>query len=62
MSKKKVISSEVHTCGECGWGMPYIEHSSMDYQGQPICVTCPYEPKRKRIRSEKACEKWKKKH
>lgn len=59
MAKKKIETKETHTCGECGCGVPYIEHSSMDYHGKPICITCPHEDKRKRIRSERACDKWK---
>lgn len=59
MAKKKLEIKETHTCGECRFGVPDMDHSNLDMQGKPICVVCPYDKKRERIRSEKACDKWK---
>lgn len=64
IKKKKLLEEKapeylLHTCGECEMGVPDTDHSNLDYQGRPICLTCPYETKRKRIRSERACDKWK---
>lgn len=46
------------TCGNCGWGTPDMKPSNMDLQGKPICVSCPHH-EWMRIRSSKACDKWK---
>lgn len=48
-----------HVCGDCGWGKYYYDFSNLDLTGKPICLDCPYTENRKRIRSEKACDKWK---
>lgn len=39
--KKKDEPKPVHTCGECGWGKFYYEHSNLDMAGNPICLKCP---------------------
>lgn len=57
--KKKDEPQPVHTCGECGWGSFYYEHSNLDTNGKPICLNCPFVTNRKMIRSKKACDKWK---
>lgn len=36
--KKKDEPKPVHTCGECGWGKFYYEHSNLDMDGNPICT------------------------
>lgn len=63
MAKKKEAEKPPvyldHFCGDCGWGAFYFEHSNLDINGNPICLDCPYTENRKRIRSEKACSKWK---
>lgn len=65
MAKKKEkekVTSPVyvnHNCGDCGWGVFDYENSNLDLNGKPICLECPYTENRKRIRSEKACDKWK---
>ena len=33
--KKKDEPKPVHTCGECGWGKFYYEHSNLDMAGRP---------------------------
>lgn len=48
-----------HTCGDCGWGEFTHEYNNLDLNGKPICLYCPFTERRKRIRSEKACDKWK---
>lgn len=60
--KKKDEPKPVHTCGECGWGKFYYEHSNLDMAGNPICLKCPFVENHSMIRSEKACDKWKMKH
>lgn len=57
--KKKDEPQPVHTCGDCGNGSFYYEHSNLDINGKPICLKCPYVENRSMIRSEKACDKWK---
>lgn len=57
--KKDLKSNELHTCGECGWGKFLPDHSNLDINGKPICLECPYTENRKRIRSERACDRWK---
>lgn len=59
--KKKDEPKPVHTCGDCGWGKFYYEHSNLDMDGNPICLKFPFVENRSMIRSEKACDKWKKK-
>lgn len=51
-----------HTCGECGWGKFYYEHSNLDMAGNPICLKCPFVENHSMIRPEKASDKWKMKH
>lgn len=58
VTKNKPPEYLSHTCGDCGWGTFYYDHSNLDMNGKPICLTCPYH-KWKKIRSEKACDKWK---
>lgn len=48
-----------HTCGDCGWGKFYYDFTNLDVKGNPICLECPFTTDRKRIRSERACDKWK---
>ena len=57
--KKKDEPKPVHTCGECGWGKFYYEHSNSDMAGNPICLKCPFVENHSMKRSEKACDKWK---
>lgn len=52
--KKKDEPKPVHTCGECGWGKFYYEHSNLDMDGNPICLKCPFVENRSIIRSEKS--------
>lgn len=59
-TKNKTPEYLNHTCGDCGCGTFYYDHSNLDLNGKPICLTCPYH-KWKKIRSEKACDKWKSK-
>lgn len=40
--KKKDEPKPVHTCGECGWGKYYYDHSNLDMDGNPICLKCPF--------------------
>lgn len=58
-AKSKTPEYINHICGDCGWGEFYYTHSNLDMKGKPICLTCPFTKERKRIRSEKACDKWK---
>lgn len=51
--KKKDEPKPVHTCGECGWGKFYYEHSNLDMDGNPICLKCPFVENCSIIRSEK---------
>lgn len=60
--QNKRIKSPVylsHTCGDCGWGKFTYEHKNLDLDGNPICLDCPFTENRRRIRSERACDKWK---
>ena len=57
--KKKDEPKPVHTCGNCGWGKYYHDHSNLDMDGNPICLKCPFVGNRSIIRSGKACDKWK---
>lgn len=57
--KKKDEPQPVHVCGDCGWGKFYYEHSNLDMKGNPICLICPFDDKRQKVRSQKACNKWK---
>lgn len=64
MAKKKSIKEEkqvsnTHTCGDCGNGTYYYDAGNLDLDGNPICLSCPFTENRKRIRSERACDKWK---
>lgn len=56
---KQVPEYRKHVCGECGWGEFSYEFRNLDVNGNPICLKCPYEERRKRLRSEPACDKWK---
>lgn len=56
----KKSEDKEHTCGDCGWGEFFYDHQNLDLNDKPICLTCPYH-KHKKIRSEKACDKWKQK-
>lgn len=68
MAKKQILKAAAknneaeylnHTCGDCGWGEFVNELSNLDLNGKPICLLCPHTPNRKRIRSERACVRWK---
>lgn len=64
IKKKKLLEEKapehlLHTCGECGWGTFYYVPENMDLNGKPICLSCQFTEERKRIRSERACDKWK---
>jgi hypothetical protein len=60
VNKTRVDESRtLYTCGSCGWGIWDTSHHNMDMDGKPICLVCKWEEKRKRIRSESACEHWK---
>jgi hypothetical protein len=39
--KKKDEPKPVHTCGECGWGKFYYEHSNLDMAGEPDLFKMP---------------------
>ena len=60
--KKKDEPKPVHTCGECGWGKFYYEHSNLDMAGNLTSLKCPFDENHNMIRSEKACDKCKMKH
>lgn len=67
MAKKKITPErkqsidvyKLHTCGDCGWGKFSYEIANLDLGGHPICLDCPFVENRRKIRSEKACDKWK---
>lgn len=40
--KKKDEPKPVHTCGDCGWGKYYYDHTNLDMDGNPICLKCPF--------------------
>lgn len=40
--KKKDEPKPVHTCGNCGWGKYYYDHSNLDMDGNPICLKCSF--------------------
>lgn len=46
-----------HVCGDCDFGVPYYD-GHLDMHGNPVLLGCPFH-KWKRVRSEKACDKWK---
>lgn len=48
--KKKDEPKPVHTCGNCGWGKYYYDHSNLDMDGNPICLKCPFVENRSIIR------------
>lgn len=48
--KKKDEPKPVHTCGECGWGKFYYEHSNLDMAGNPICLKSQYDTFGKSVR------------
>lgn len=56
---KGIEEYKLHTCGDCGWGTFTYELSNLDLAGKPICLDCSHSENRKRIRSERACDKWK---
>ena len=47
-------------CGDCAFGTWVDSFSNMDWQGKPICLTCPNR-QFYILRGAKACEKWKQK-
>ena len=57
----KMYAALKNNPGECGWGEFYFKHSNLDMDGKPISLKCPFVQNRSMIRSEKACDKWKKK-
>lgn len=66
MAKKKITEKrqsiepyKLHTCGDCGWGKFTYEIGNLDLAGRPICLKCTFVENRRKIRSEKACDKWK---
>lgn len=65
MAARKKVSEQKQpehynkTCGECGNGRFFYDIDNLDLNGKPICLDCPYTENRKRIRSERACDKWK---
>lgn len=65
MAARKKVSEQKQpeyynkTCGECGNGRFFYDIGNLDLNGKPICLDCPYTENRKRIRSERACDKWK---
>lgn len=65
MAARKKVSEQKQpehynkTCGECGNGRFFYDIDNLDLDGKPICLDCPYTENRKRIRSERACDKWK---
>ena len=48
----------VHICDDCGHGSWVNTHSNLDWQGKPICLTCPFQQYHI-IRGRKACGEWK---
>ena len=58
--KKKDEPKPVHTCGECGWGKFYYDHSNLDTGRNQICFKMPVGRnwQHKYVR-KKACDKWK---
>lgn len=62
-AKKKKIEKPIDSidrrCGNCALGTFLSDDSNYDIEGMPICLECPHTRNRKRIRSEKGCDKWK---
>lgn len=46
-----------HICDDCKHSKWVEAYSNLDWQGKPICLTCPFE-KWHIIRGHKACDKW----
>lgn len=59
MAKKKIIQQTNQYCGNCGFGKWFYDSSNLDFDDKPICLICPFTKERKRIRSERGCERWK---
>lgn len=59
MAKKKITQQTDQYCGNCGFGEWFYDSSNLDFDDKPICLICPYTKERKRIRSERGCERWK---
>lgn len=57
-AKKNEEVKQDRYCGNCGWGEFSHEFRNLDIEGNPICVTCPFE-RWKKIRDEAGCDKWK---
>ncbi len=59
MAKKKITQQTNQYCGNCGFGEWFYDSSNLGLDGKPICLICPHTKGRKRIRSERGCERWK---
>ena len=46
-----------HICDDCGHSSWVNSHSNLDWQGKPICLTCPFRQFHI-IRGSKACANW----
>lgn len=47
-----------HVCGECKHGNWVESSHNLDWQGNPICLTCPYQQYHI-LRGRKACHNFK---
>ena len=54
---KKAPDQPQRICGDCGLGTWVDSFNNMDWQGKPICLTCPNRQFHI-LRGAKACEKW----
>lgn len=51
-------TTPVRICDDCGHGNWVDSFSNIDWEGKPICLTCPYEQYHI-LRGRKACGNWK---
>lgn len=52
-----VNQQPVHICDDCKHSNWVQSHSNLDWEGKPICLTCPFE-QWYILRGRKACGKW----
>lgn len=59
LPKQQTKTAEpVKVCGDCGHGNWVDSFNNLDWEGKPICLTCPFN-KYHILRDAKACKEWK---
>ena len=52
------LTEPVKLCGDCGHGNWVDSFNNLDWEGKPICLTCPFNQWHI-LRGTKACKEWK---